>query len=187
MLNYEELIDVAASFKDVYDKRPLVFATAESCTGGLISSLITEISGSSQWFDRAFVTYTNEAKIKMLQVKEETLNEFGAVSEQTALQMVLGAIDNSNADIAVAVTGIAGPTGGSEQKPVGTVCIAFMQRGGTPFVKRHHFSGDRRQVRFATAMEALLGLKALALSPLVLKESDLNSFDFIGYSLQNAF
>lgn len=164
MVDYQDLLLVAESFKDVYEKHPVVMATAESCTGGLISSLITEVSGSSQWFDRAFVTYTNEAKVDLLKVSKDIIAKYGAVSEQTALMMAEGAVMNSNADIAVAVTGIAGPTGGTPDKPVGTVCIAFKVRGCEPFVKRHLFSGDRRHVRYETAMEALSGLKTLALN-----------------------
>lgn len=182
MTTLQELVELADSFREINASEPCMIATAESCTGGLISSLITEISGSSQWFDRAFVTYTNEAKMQMLQVKAETLAKYGAVSADTALEMVYGVIANSNAKIAVAVTGIAGPTGGTEEKPVGTVCIAFMKRGGKPFVKRHLFIGDRTGVRYETAKEALEGLKTLSKSSLYISsEAELASLNFIGY------
>ena len=142
-ISREQLTSLAARFADDFAQHHHVFATAESCTGGLISATITEISGSSQWFDRAFVTYTNEAKRQMLQVNPATLQSYGAVSIPTACEMVRGALNNSNADIAVAVTGIAGPTGGSPAKPVGTVCIAVHQRGGKLiYAHRHHFTGN---------------------------------------------
>ncbi|MBU3843648.1 MAG: CinA family protein [Candidatus Anaerobiospirillum pullicola] len=155
----EQLTSLAARFADDFAQHHHVFATAESCTGGLISATITDISGSSQWFDRAFVTYTNEAKMQMLQVSPATLQSYGAVSIPTACEMVRGALNNSNATIAVAVTGIAGPTGGSAQKPVGTVCIAVQKRGEEhAYACCHHFSGNREQVRFATVYAALADL-----------------------------
>ena len=144
-------------------ERKLVCATAESCTGGMISAAITDLSGSSLWFDRAFVTYTNQAKQEMLGVPELTLAKFGAVSAPTAAAMVNGVLAHSQADLAVAVTGIAGPTGGTPDKPVGTVYIAFKRRHDSQcYVKRHLFAGNRDEVRTATTKEALQGLKELA-------------------------
>jgi nicotinamide-nucleotide amidase len=137
-------------------------ATAESCTGGLIAGALTEISGSSAVVDRGFVTYTNTAKMEMLGVQQQTLATFGAVSEETARQMVQGALFRSQADIAVAVTGIAGPGGGSPEKPVGLVHIAAKSRNGH-LIHRRMLYGDlgRHGVRLATvttALEMLLSL-----------------------------
>lgn len=162
-LTWEQLVELAASFAQDYEKHHHVFASAESCTGGLISGTITAVSGSSQWFERAFVTYTNEAKEQMLGVKAATLKSFGAVSVETAREMVCGALKHSTADMAVAVTGIAGPTGGSKEKPVGTVCIAFARRGESgAYAYCHHFAGDRMAVRLATVEAALKGLLELS-------------------------
>lgn len=160
MHNLEEL---AARFVSAYQQHHHVFTTAESCTGGLISASLTSISGSSAYFDRAFITYSNEAKQEMLQVRADTLATYGAVSLEVAAQMVTGALNNSKATLGVAVTGIAGPTGGTESKPVGTVCIAFKERTWDyALVKCHHFEGNRGQVREQTAAQALLGLLTLS-------------------------
>lgn len=157
-----DILLLANEFNASFLKNKLKFATAESCTGGLIAASITEISGSSQWFDRGFVTYTNEAKMQMLGVEAKVLSEYGAVSIQVAKQMALGAILHSSADIAVAVTGIAGPSGGTEQKPVGTVCIGFAKKNQEVIAKRHLFLGSRAEVRYQTVVEALRGMLLLA-------------------------
>lgn len=150
---------LARAFKDSYELTGRKIATAESCTGGLISAAITEVSGSSLWFDRGFVTYSNEAKMELLGVKEQTLQAFGAVSLETAREMAAGALAHSNADVAVSVTGIAGPTGGTEQKPVGTVCIGLKRRDQEQAVAcEFHFAGDRYFVRYQTVMKALESL-----------------------------
>jgi nicotinamide-nucleotide amidase len=133
-------------------------ATAESCTGGLIAGAITDVPGSSAWFERGFVTYSNGAKTEMLGVRPETLAAHGAVSEATAAEMASGALARSRAGIAVAVTGIAGPDGGSEAKPVGTVCFGWARRDGTVDTVTRRFPGDRRAVRVATVEAALRGL-----------------------------
>ena len=133
-------------------------ATAESCTGGLIAGAITDIAGSSAWFDRGFVTYSNEAKMEMLGVTKATLDEHGAVSEATAREMVAGALRNSGATIAVAVTGIAGPGGGTPAKPVGLVWLAWGRRDGPVEAQAEHFPGARASVRAATVRRALEGL-----------------------------
>jgi len=140
----------------------LVLVTAESCTGGWISQCVTDIAGSSQWFDRGFVTYSNNAKQDMLGVSSETLLKFGAVSEQTVIEMVQGALKYSSADIAVAVTGIAGPTGGSDSKPVGLVWHAWATRNSQPVVRSEHYLGSRRQVREQAVTTALEGILRLA-------------------------
>lgn len=136
--------------------RQWMIATAESCTGGLIAGALTEIPGSSAVVDRGFVTYTNEAKRQMIGVTTETLDRHGAVSKEMALEMALGALDHSRAALAVAVTGIAGPGGGSEHKPVGLVHLAAKSRSGTLFHKEMRY-GDigRTQIRLATVTTAL--------------------------------
>lgn len=132
-----------------------MLATAESCTGGWISEAITSVAGSSEWFDRGFVTYSNRAKQEMLGVKPETLTEFGAVSEATATEMAVGAITNSGASVAVSVTGIAGPGGAVPGKPVGTVCFGWVVKDGAPVTETRVFSGDRAEVRRRAVIFAL--------------------------------
>jgi nicotinamide-nucleotide amidase len=130
---------------------------AESCTGGGIAAALTDVAGSSAWFDRGFVTYSNAAKQEMLGVSADTLANFGAVSRETAVEMATGALASSGTQLSVAVTGIAGPGGGSEDKPVGTVWIAWASEGGVSAVCEL-FTGDRSEVRAATVDAALLGL-----------------------------
>ena len=132
-------------------------ATAESCTGGWIAQAVTAIAGSSTWFERGFVTYSNAAKVDMLGLSETTLERHGAVSEQTARAMAQGALKNSRADWAVAVTGIAGPGGGSPEKPVGMVCFAWAQRDGGCEALTCNFTGDRAAVREQAVRLALSG------------------------------
>jgi len=144
--------------------RGLMLSTAESCTGGWIAEAVTDISGSSQWFDRGFVTYSNDAKQEMLGVLSETLCVHGAVSEQTVREMVQGVLKHSQSQIAVAVSGIAGPRGGSVEKPVGLVWVAWAQRGGATTTISAHFSGSRREIRRQTVKTALQGLLDLSAS-----------------------
>ncbi|GAB4262614.1 MAG: nicotinamide-nucleotide amidase [Methylomicrobium sp.] len=132
-----------------------MLATAESCTGGGIAEAITAIAGSSSWFDRGFVTYSNAAKIQMLGVAPDTIERFGAVSTETARAMSAGALSNSQADWAIAVTGIAGPSGGTMIKPVGTVFLSWQKRGGEAKVTRRQFAGDRHHIRLSTIEFAL--------------------------------
>ena len=139
------------------DRRWIV-STAESCTGGLIAGAITDVAGSSGWFDRGFVTYSNEAKIEMLGVSANTLDTHGAVSEATAREMVAGALRNSGATLVVAVTGIAGPAGGTPGKPVGLVWLAWGGRDGLVEARAKRFPGDRAAIRAATVERALEGL-----------------------------
>ena len=139
-----------------------VITTAESCTGGMISCALTAYPGASAWFDRSFITYTNKSKHEMLGVGEGTLEKFGAVSEETVFEMLKGALSYSDATLATAVSGIAGPSGAVPGKPVGTVYIGWMQKGGVPTVKRCQFSGDRQAVRQQTTLEAICGLITLA-------------------------
>jgi len=135
-------------------------ATAESCTGGLIAGAITAIAGSSAWFDRGFVTYTNEAKVEALGVPVALIAREGAVSEGVARAMAEGALAHSRANLVVAVTGIAGPGGGSAAKPVGTVCFAWGRRDGAMTAATHRFDGDRAAVRARSVAVALEGLIA---------------------------
>lgn len=155
-----ELYELSGRVGDALKARNLMMAAAESCTGGWIGQAVTMVPGSSKWFDRGFVTYTNEAKQDMLGVSIETLNEFGAVSEQTVREMVAGALVRSRAQVAVAVSGIAGPDGGSRQKPVGTVLLAWGEKGGGIKAQAFHFQGDRDAVRRQSVIAALEGLLA---------------------------
>jgi nicotinamide-nucleotide amidase len=132
--------------------------TAESCTGGLIASQLTELPGSSVWFERGFVTYSNLAKEEMLAVPKKLIEQFGAVSEEVALAMVRGALKHSAGDIAVSVTGIAGPDGGSIEKPVGTVCFAWATRENSAFSLTKRFKGTRQEIRLTSCEEALHGV-----------------------------
>lgn len=153
-----QLEALAKTLGDVALKARMMVTTAESCTAGGISYTITDIAGSSQWFDRGFVTYTNASKMDLLGVSASTLEAVGAVSSECASEMVLGALAHSNADIAVAVTGIAGPGGAVPGKPVGTVFLAWGRRGEVPEVVRKEFPGDRQAVRTATIQCAIEGL-----------------------------
>lgn len=136
-------------------------ATAESCTGGLIAAACTELAGSSVWFERGFVSYSNEAKVGMLGVDAALITAHGAVSEAVARAMAEGALQRAGVDVAVAVTGIAGPAGGTPDKPVGTVWLAWAERGGPTQARRCLFQGDRAQVRQQTCEAALAGLSHL--------------------------
>ena len=138
--------------------RGLLLATAESCTGGWIAEVVTATAGSSAWFERGFVTYSNAAKEDMLGVRAQTLASHGAVSEATVCEMVRGALAASRAQVALAVSGIAGPGGGSAHKPVGTVCFAWGLAGGIPHSATCHFAGDRSAVRQQAVRHALIGL-----------------------------
>lgn len=139
--------------------------TAESCTGGWIAKAVTDIPGSSSWFDCGLAAYSYEAKQALLGVRPQTLEEHGAVSRETALAMVSGALVTSGATLAVAVTGIAGPGGGTIDKPVGTVWIAWKRRGGYAHASDFHFEGGRDAIRRQTVAQALHGLMALGVRP----------------------
>src|SRR5215212_6047614 len=143
-------------------------ATAESCTGGWVSEAITMVPGSSAWFERGFVTYTYISKREMLGVRGETLEEHGAVSLPVVEQMVTGALERSHAQVAVAVSGTAGPAGGTAQKPVGTVCLAWGLKGRATHSETQHFGGDREAVRRQSVVYALERVLAMV-DPLPLK------------------
>lgn len=159
---FELLVSEAADLLEVCRGRKLSIATGESCTGGLIAGILTEVPGSSDVVDRAFVTYSNLAKSEMLGVPAETIEQYGAVSEPVARAMAEGVLRNSRADLAVAVTGIAGPGGGSPEKPVGLVHLAAARRNGPIVHERRVFQDDGRSaIRLATvevAFNLLLGL-----------------------------
>lgn len=149
-----------AQLADLLLQKKLFLATAESCTGGMISAACTDLAGSSAWFERGFVTYSNDAKTELLGVDASVISQHGAVSEETARAMVEGAIARSKAQVAVAVTGVAGPTGGSRSRPVGTVWFAW-SAGGQTSAQCMLFAGDRAAVRAATVRHALDRLIAL--------------------------
>ena len=152
--------DPAALVADLMLKKGLFLATAESCTGGMISAACTDLAGSSAWFERGFVTYSNEAKTASLGVDAALIAQHGAVSQPVAEAMARGAITHSLAQVAVAVTGVAGPTGGSVEKPVGTVWFGWATPAGV-VTEMRRFDGDRRQVREATVRHALEKLVTL--------------------------
>lgn len=141
--------------------RGLMLATAESCTGGWVAQAVTAIAGSSEWFERGFVTYSNAAKQEMLGVQEGTLTTHGAVSERTAREMASGALAHSRAQVAVAITGIAGPTGGSPEKPLGMVCFAWAIDTRALVAQTRQFQGDRESVRRQSVVVALQGVLEL--------------------------
>lgn len=157
-MNESQLSDLATQLGKELTARQWRIATAESCTGGWLAKVMTEIPGSSHWFDRGFVTYSNESKTDMLGVERAVIATHGAVSVATATAMANGALAYSRADITVAITGIAGPGGGSEQKPVGTVWFAWAQRSGKLETAHHVFPGDRTAVRYQAVLTALQGL-----------------------------
>ena len=153
-----ELTRLSGLVGTVCRQHQLMIATAESCTGGWAAQVITHTAGSSGWFERGFVTYSNTAKIDMLGVNPATLDSYGAVSVETALEMANGALTHSQAQIALAITGIAGPGGGSPGKPVGTVCFAWSIKNQAAQAEQQVFAGDRESVRRQAVIHALQGL-----------------------------
>ncbi|HYA20923.1 MAG TPA: CinA family protein [Burkholderiales bacterium] len=155
------LYKLAARAGRILKGRELMLVTAESCTGGWLGEAVTRVPGSSDWYERGFITYTYISKREMLRVKPQTLAKFGAVSEQTAREMALGALKMSHAQVAVAITGIAGPAGGTPDKPVGTVCFAWARKNGSVAIETVRFKGDRQAVRRRSVAHALKGLLTL--------------------------
>jgi nicotinamide-nucleotide amidase len=153
-----DLATLSTELGEVLKERSLTLALAESCTGGLVAQMVTSVAGSSAWFDRGFVTYSNAAKIEMLGVRAETLEKFGAVSEQIATVMAHGALKNSHAQIAGSITGIAGPDGGTKEKPVGTVCFAWVGTKLPLSTTTKRFFGNRQEVRQQAAIVMMSGL-----------------------------
>ena len=156
-----QITDLAAALGEILLSRQLTVTVAESCTGGGVAEAITRIPGSSRWFEVGFVTYSNHAKSRLLGVDEGVLAGVGAVSESVVEQMANGALQEAQADIAVAVSGIAGPDGGSEEKPVGTVWFAWARDDGEIITKKMVFSGDRLAVRQQSVVLSLQGLLEL--------------------------
>jgi nicotinamide-nucleotide amidase len=152
------LYDIAKRLGEALSARGWMLSTAESCTGGWVSECVTMVPGSSAWFDRGFVTYTDAAKMEMLGVSDETLRANGAVSEATVSEMAQGALARSHAQCAVAVSGVAGPAGGTPDKPVGLVCIAWATQDGVARTQTYRFAGDRESVRRQSVVAALEGL-----------------------------
>ncbi|HEY8353735.1 MAG TPA: CinA family protein [Methylophilaceae bacterium] len=163
-MDHAALLKLGAALGQALQQRGLMLALAESCTGGMASQYITAIPGSSAWFDAGLITYSNEAKMRMLAVRAETLTTYGAVSEQTAREMATGALTQSRAGISGAITGIAGPDGGSREKPVGTVCFAWATKTGLLVSATHHFQGDRAAVRTASVQALFERLMSLTLT-----------------------
>ena len=161
----DALLNLAADLGVALKQKAWNLALAESCTGGMAAQYVTAIPGSSGWFERGFVTYSNAAKIELLDVHPDTLQKYGAVSEETAREMALGALRHSHAQIAAAITGIAGPDGGTPEKPAGTVCFAWALENGAVHSTVRHFAGDRatvRQLSIHTALEGVLSLTLAA-------------------------
>ncbi len=157
----EELERLAADVGLALQSAGLRLVTAESCTGGWVGEAVTAIAGSSAWFDRGFITYSNAAKREVLGVAAATLSQHGAVSEETAREMALGALKQSLAQISVAITGVAGPGGGSADKPVGTVCFAWAKNDAALRSERRLLKGDRTEVRRQSVLIALRGILGL--------------------------
>ncbi|NOQ87582.1 MAG: nicotinamide-nucleotide amidohydrolase family protein [Gammaproteobacteria bacterium] len=154
----QELRDLAEQLGECMKSKGLKLATAESCTGGWLAKIITDIPGSSAWFTSSVVCYSNESKHSLLGVDENTLNEFGAVSGETVLELSDGLFSHTDADVAVSVSGIAGPDGGSEDKPVGLVWLSWGKRDKSVHAKPFNFDGDREEVRKKSISQALNNL-----------------------------
>lgn len=154
----QQIEQEVASLAVLLQERGLMLTVAESCTGGWLAKVCTDMPGSSGWFERGFVTYTNEAKQEMLDVSTETLQVHGAVSEVTVAEMAIGALRHSHALVAISISGVAGPGGGSEEKPVGTVCFGWAVGGESIETEVMHFSGGRNEVRAKAVLHALQGL-----------------------------
>lgn len=157
-----DIHDLAQKIIETYAMQKRKIATAESCTGGLVAAALTQISGSSAVFERGFITYSNDAKMEVLGVLPELLESYGTVSEKTAEVMAQGALEFSHADIAVSVTGIAGPAGGAPDKPVGLVYFGIASRSGTVFHYKGQYNGDRDDIRMQAVREALKLLMSIA-------------------------
>lgn len=152
------LQDLAMQAGIALSRQELMLVTAESCTGGWLGQTITSIAGSSGWFDRGFVTYTDISKQEMLGVSSATLERYGAVSEQAASEMAAGAVARSHAQVAVSITGIAGPDGGTAQKPVGMICFAWVMKDGMALTEIRYYSGSREEIRRQSVAGALQGV-----------------------------
>jgi len=154
----KELESLSVRVGEALLEQKLMLTCAESCTGGWVAEVVTATAGSSMWFERGFVTYSNAAKQELLGVKGDTLRQEGAVSEAVVREMAAGALRRSHAQAALAISGVAGPGGGSPGKPVGTVCFAWALQGGEAAAETRHFAGDRETVRRLSVIHALQGL-----------------------------
>jgi len=161
VVSEEEITRLATGLGKQLKEQGLKVATAESCTGGWLGQAITSVGGSSQWYERGFITYSNEAKQEMLGVRPETIARYGAVSEQVAREMAEGAVVGSRAAIGIAVTGIAGPQGGSKEKPVGTICFAWAHAGRPTLAETKWFTGGRAAIRSQSVAYAIAALNKL--------------------------
>jgi len=154
----QELKDLAEKLGACMKDKGVKLASAESCTGGWLAKIITDIPGSSEWFTGSVVCYSNESKMSLLGVQENTLTDFGAVSSDTVIEMVDGLFERTNADVAVGISGIAGPDGGSDDKPVGLVWLSWGKRDKSVYAKPYNFEGDREDVRKQSIAQILNNL-----------------------------
>ena len=154
-MNLKELESISSELGILLNDKSYFFTTAESCTGGWVGQSLTSVPGSSSWYGCGFITYSNIAKNKILEVSKETLNNYGAVSEEVVREMVVGALEKSKANLGVAISGIAGPGGGSPQRPVGTVCLAWKLNDLPTISVSEVFEGTREEVRFQSVSKAL--------------------------------
>lgn len=152
------MLDLVETLADLLKQKNMMIVTAESCTGGLLATTLTHKAGASEYFDRGFVTYSNEAKHEQLDVPQDTLDTHGAVSSPTAEAMAKGALEHSQAGISVSITGVAGPGGGTDEKPVGTVFFGYALKGGSSGSLQHQFEGTREQIRTQSTITALKSL-----------------------------
>ena len=156
-MNQKKLERISSELGELLKLKDYSFTCAESCTGGWVGHALTSISGSSEWFGSSFVTYSYEAKTQILGVSSEDLDSFGAVSEEIVEQMVSGALLKSGANVGVAISGIAGPAGGTDTKPVGTVCFAWKIKGQDVITSTEYFAGERNEIRYSSVERALMG------------------------------
>lgn len=161
LINGQKLQQLAKQTGKLLAQQGLMLVSAESCTGGWLGQTITTIPGSSKWYERGFITYSNISKQEMLGIDSDTLEQYGAVSEQTAKEMVAGAISRSHAQVGVSITGIAGPDGGTTAKPVGMICFGWALKDGLARNEIHHLNGDREMIRSQAVAIALQGVIAL--------------------------
>ena len=159
----KDVINLTQALGEKFLKQNIILTTVESCTGGLLAAQLTNIPGSSTWFDRGFITYSNQSKVDCVKVKEFTINKYGAVSQQTANEMALGSINNSKGNLGLSITGIAGPSGGSKLKPVGTIFFAIANKKNVIFEHEAFFDGNRVDIREKALLFALNQLLALTL------------------------
>ena len=157
ILNQEKLERISSELGELLKSKDYTFTCAESCTGGWVGHAMTSIPGSSEWFGSSFVTYSYEAKTQILGVSSEDLDNFGAVSEEIVEQMVSGALHKSGANVGVAISGIAGPAGATDTKPVGTVCFAWKMDGQDVITSTEYFAGERNEIRYSSVERALMG------------------------------